>query len=129
MLARSDQVAMELSRTFLPGEVMFRQGDAANGEAYLVHAGTVEVRRRVDGEERVLRILGKGDLLGEVALFRAAPHSATAVATEPVTVLVIPADRLEDMIRANPRLAIALIRQLARMAAGEDNSAGGRPHQ
>jgi CRP/FNR family transcriptional regulator len=127
MLARSDQVAMELSRTFLPGEVMFRQGDAANGEAYLVHAGTVEVRRRVDGEERVLRTLGKGDLLGEVALFRAAPHSATAVATEPVTVLVIPADRLEDMIRANPGLALALIRQLARMAAGEDNSAGGRP--
>jgi len=107
---------------------MFRQGDAANGEAYLVHAGTVEVRRRVDGEERVLRTLGKGDLLGEVALFRAAPHSATAVATEPVTVLVIPADRLEEMIRANPGLALALIRQLARMAAGEDNSAGSRPH-
>jgi CRP-like cAMP-binding protein len=128
MLARSDQVAMELSRTFLPGDVIFRQDDAANGEAYLVHAGTVEVRRRVDGEERVLRTLGKGDLLGEVALFRAAPHSATAVATEPVTVLVIPADRLEDMIRANPGLAIALIRQLARMAAGEDNSEGGRPH-
>ena len=51
------------------------------------------------------------------------------MATEPVTVLVIPADRLEEMIRANPGLAIALIRQLARMAAGEDISAGGRPQQ
>lgn len=117
---------MEPRRTFRAGEVIFRQGDAAKGEAYLVHAGTVEVRKSIDGEERVLRTLGKGDLLGEVALFRAAPHSATAVATESVTVLVIPADRLEEMVRANPRLAMALIRQLARMAAGEDSSAGGR---
>ena len=73
-----------------------------------------------------MRTLGKGDLLGEVALFRAGPHSATAVATERVTLLVIPADRLEEMVRTNPRLAMALIRQLARMAAGEDSAAGGR---
>jgi len=65
-----------------------------------------------------LRTLGKGDLLGEVALFRGGPHSATAVALETVTLLVIPANRLEEMVRANPDLALALIRQLARMAAG-----------
>jgi CRP-like cAMP-binding protein len=107
------------SRKFKAGEVMFRQGEAANGEAYLVHKGTVEVRKRVDGKDQVLRTLGRGDLLGEVALFRAAPHSATAIAIEPVTVMVIPEDRLEELVRAHPTLAMALIRQLARMAAGE----------
>ena len=107
------------SRTFGPGEVIFRQGESAPGEAYLVHEGRVEVRRLVDGEERVLRTLAKGDLLGEVALFRDAPHSATAVALEETTLIAIPADRLEHMVTSNPRLAIALIRQLARMAAGD----------
>ena len=118
------------SRTFKPGEVIFRQGDAGTGEAYLVHEGKVEVRKQIDGEEQVLRILVKGDLLGEVALFRDAPHSATAVAVERVTVLVIPADRLEHMVRTHPGLAIALIRQLARIAAGDDRPAangGKRP--
>jgi CRP-like cAMP-binding protein len=108
------------SRTFDTGDVIFRQGDAASGEAYLVHDGAVEVRKSEDGEERILRKLGKGDLLGEVALFRSAPHSATATAIEPVTLLVIPEQRLEDMVRTNPQLALALIRQLARMAAGEE---------
>ena len=103
------------SRTFNTGDVIFRQGDAPNGEAYLVHEGAVEVRRTDDGEERILRKLGKGDLLGEVALFRAAPHSVTA--------LVIPEQRLEDLVRTNPELALALIRQLARMAAGEEPKA------
>ena len=108
------------SRTFNAGDVIFRQGDASTGEAYLVNAGAVEVRRTEDGEERILRKLGKGDLLGEVALFRSGPHSATAIATEPVTALVIPEDRLEDLVRTSPQLALALIRQLAQMAAGEE---------
>jgi len=104
-------------KTFNPGEVIFRQGDVSTGEAYLVHSGKVEVRRHLQDGERLLRTLVEGDLLGEVALFRDAPHSATALAVEPVTLLVIPAHRLEQLIRANPELAIALIRQLARMAA------------
>jgi CRP-like cAMP-binding protein len=108
------------SRTFNTGDVIFRQGDAPNGEAYLVNEGAVEVRRSEDGEERILRKLGRGDLLGEVALFRSAPHSATAIAIEPVTALVIPEHRLEYLVRTYPRLALALIRQLARMAAGEE---------
>ena len=33
--------------------------------------------------------------------------------------MVVPADRLEHMVRTHPDLAIALIRQLARMAAGD----------
>ena len=112
------------SRTFAPGDVIFRQGDSADGEAYLVHEGSVEVRRVVDDQDRLLRPLGQGDLLGEVALFRDAPHSATAVALEPTTLLVIPSDRLEHMITSHPRLAIALIRQLARMAAGDAQDTG-----
>ena len=72
-----------------------------------------------DGETRALRTLKKGDLLGEVALFRNAPHSATAMAAEAVELIVIPADQLEQMVLARPGLALALIKELARMAAGD----------
>jgi CRP/FNR family cyclic AMP-dependent transcriptional regulator len=109
------------SRIFEAGKVIFRQGVAGKREAYLVHDGTVEVRRRTPEGERLLRTLAIGDLLGEVALFGDAPHSATARAIERVTLLVIPANRLEHMVRAKPDLAIAIIRQLARMAAAETN--------
>jgi len=104
------------------GAVIFRQGDTSEREAYLIHSGTVEIHRSSGSEETRL-MLGPGDLLGEVALFRAGPHSATAVAVEPVTLLVIPEARLESMVRASPSLALALIRQLARMAAGREDGA------
>ncbi len=113
------QIADLPTETFAVGEVIFQEGDESKSEAYLVHEGEVEVRRRVDGEERVLNTLAKGDLLGEVALFRDGPHSVTAVAVDRVTLIPIPADRLENMVLTNPSLAIELIRQLARMAAGK----------
>ena len=112
-------------RTYEPGAVIFRQGDPSTGEAYLVHDGTVEIRRESGGRTRLRRTLGHGDLLGEVALFRDAPHSATAVAVDRVTLLVIPEARLESMVRSSPELALALIRQLARMAAGHGGGARG----
>jgi len=120
----AEEVGGAATRTFQPGEVIFREGDDTRGEAYLVHEGTVEARRCVDGTERLLNTLAKGDLLGEVALFREGPHSVTATAAEPVTLVVIPAQRLENMVRTNPDLAIGLIRQLARMAAGKDSAQG-----
>ena len=107
------------SKTFQAGQVIFQQGDLSRSEAYLIDEGRVEVRRRSGEHERVLRILVRGDLLGEVALFRDAAHSATAVALERVTLIVIPSDRLENIVRTRPALALALIRQLARMAASE----------
>jgi CRP-like cAMP-binding protein len=120
----SRQIGDVPSKSFNPGDVIFREGDPANGVAFLVHEGKVEIRRQVAGEERVLRTLVKGDLLGDLALFRDAPRSAAAVAAGQVTLLVIPANRLEAMVRTNPGLAMAIIRQLAtRMLEAEDRAA------
>ena len=87
----------------------------------MVHMGRVDIRKQIGGEERLLRTLAKGELLGQIALFRNAPRSATAIAADAVTLMVIPANRLDHLVRANPALAIALIRDLAaQMVAAED---------
>lgn len=117
----SRQIGEVPTRVFKPGEVIFREGDDAKGEAFMVHIGKVEIRKEIGGEERLLSVLAKGELLGHLALFRNAPRSATAVAAEDVTLMVIPANRLDHLVRANPALAVALIRDLAtRMLAAED---------
>jgi CRP/FNR family transcriptional regulator, cyclic AMP receptor protein len=119
----SRQIGEIPTRTFNPGDVIFKEGDDAKGEAFFVHIGKVEIRKVMGGEEKVLATLKKGDPLGDLALFRNAPRSATAVATEPVTLMVIPANRLDHMVRSNPALAMALIRDLAnRMLAAEDRA-------
>jgi CRP-like cAMP-binding protein len=99
-------------KTFRAGQVIFREGDAPRDEAYMIHLGRVEVRKQVGDGERVLRVLTKGELLGELGLFSKARRSATAVALEAVTLLVIPARKLDQLVRANPALAVAIIRDL-----------------
>jgi CRP-like cAMP-binding protein len=119
----SRRIAAVPTRVLDAGEVIFREGDDPRGEAFLVHAGRVEVRRRIGSEDRLVRVVGRGDLLGELALFRDTLHSASAIAVEPVTLLVIPANRLHQMVRTNPGLAVALIRQLAlRLREAEQSS-------
>jgi CRP-like cAMP-binding protein len=44
------------TRTFRAGEVIFREGDVPRDEAFLVHAGRVEVRKKVGDEERLLPV-------------------------------------------------------------------------
>ncbi len=117
----SRQIGEVPTRTFEPGTIIFREGDDAKGEAFMVHQGRVEIRKQIGGEERLLSTLAKGELLGHIALFRNAPRSATAIAGDAVTLMVIPANRLDHLVRANPALALALIRDLAtRMLAAED---------
>jgi CRP-like cAMP-binding protein len=63
-----------------PGQVLFVQGDASNG-CYPVLAGALRVSHyAADGHETVLALLGKGDVVGEMGLFDAAPRSATVTA-------------------------------------------------
>src|SRR3989449_757985 len=76
-------------RRYKAGETIFREGEDAHAEAYVVHTGSVDIRKRVDGGERQLSTLGEGELLGEMALFRKAPRSASALAATDVELLVI----------------------------------------
>jgi S1-C subfamily serine protease/rhodanese-related sulfurtransferase len=100
-------------RKFKAGDSLFNEGDDPRGEAFVVHAGTVEIRKRFDGGERVLGTLGEGELLGEMALFRRGPRSASAVAATDVEVLVIKNERLEWLIRNRPQLTIEILKRLS----------------
>jgi len=103
------------------GETIFREGDDPHGEAYVLHAGTVEIRRQFDGGERVLTTLGEGELFGQMALFRkSATRSAGAVAQTDVELLVIKSERLDWLIRNRPQLTIELLRQLSEMVVATD---------
>jgi CRP-like cAMP-binding protein len=119
----SRQIGDVPTRNFNPGDVIFKEGDEAKSEAFLVHEGKVEIRKNLGGEHKLLRVISKGELLGELGLFRNAPRSATAIAADAVTLMVIPANRLDAMVRTNPALAMAIIKDLAsRMLAAEDRA-------
>jgi S1-C subfamily serine protease/rhodanese-related sulfurtransferase len=107
-------------RKFKPGDVIFKEGDDPRGEAYVVHAGAVDIRRSFDGTERVLNRLGEGELFGQMALFRKGARSASAVATSDTELLIIKDERLEWLIRNRPQLTIELLKGLSNLVVATD---------
>jgi MFS family permease len=75
-LTALDRLAENLVRvSFDPGQVVMRKGEP--GDRYLlIGAGEVEVR----DDELLLRTCGPGDGVGEIALIRRVPRTATVVA-------------------------------------------------
>jgi len=108
-------------RRFKPGDYIFKEGDDPRDEAYVIHSGTVEIRRNFNGAERVVNRIGEGEPLGEMALFRGvARRSAAAVAADDVELLVIKEERLEWLVLNRPRLALELLKRLSNLVVATD---------
>lgn len=86
---------------FAAGSVIVREGAPADA-AYIITSGTCEVRK-VDskGNTVVLRRMTVGDVFGETAIFANAPRSATVVALDDVSAVVVERTALEHLLRSS----------------------------
>lgn len=91
------------SRYVHPGEVLFSAGDVADS-GFIVQEGAfnLTVRQAEDSENIVV---GRGTLLGELALLVETVRPVTAIAKEPSTVLRIPRTLFLKMLEGYPDAA------------------------
>ena len=100
--------------TFKKGEVVFREGDEAAQQLYLVMKGSCEVRKTLaDGSSDVVHTLDVGQCIGEMALVDNQPRSATVVAK--TDALLLGCDG--DFVGAFPNIAFRLYENLAHIIA------------
>lgn len=100
-------------RRYRRGETIFHQGDPGDS-LYIIEAGSVKiVLPSPEGDEgAIIATLGRGDFFGELALVDGAPHSATAVASEPVSALILQQAVFDDLLETQPGLRRALMASL-----------------
>lgn len=110
--ALRDRIAADAGAMHLKaGEWLFREGDEANC-LFVVRAGRLEVvNERADGS--VLRVLGRGSALGELALLTSSPRSASVRAARDSDLIVIDREPFARMLEQTPEAALALSRVLA----------------
>lgn len=96
---------------FQAGQQIVREGESGS-TAYIIQSGECEVWKTIQGERRLIRRLGPGDVFGEAAVFAAGPRTASVVATGDVTLKCITGDSLNRELDQNPILA-AFVRSLA----------------
>lgn len=74
--------------TFPKGTYIVREGEPGNA-AYIIVSGKCEVLKVVGGSATVMTTLGAGEVFGEMAVLSEGPRTATVLAVEDTTVLVV----------------------------------------
>jgi len=95
---------------FTKGSVLFREGEDGD-EMYIVQSARVAIKKKVKDGDTVLATLEKGDFFGEMAILERLPRSATAEVVEEGDLIVISSEVFGDMIKANPEIAIRMLRK------------------
>ena len=108
-------------RMYPPEHVLCHEG-AYEDVFYIVAEGSLVITKKMLGEtgERVLRVGGRGDLVGEMALIQNAPRAATVRTLTDCTMLEMGKKDFESILSKSPRMAIDIIRiTLDRMRAND----------
>ena len=104
---------LSVERVYEPGDPLVQEGDLGD-ELFVIVDGGVRVTKRSNGVERVLRHLSTGDHLGELAILREQPRSATATAeAKPVRVLALRGVALTAILEDRPAVSLAMLSSLA----------------
>jgi serine/threonine protein phosphatase PrpC len=111
-----------------PGQELCKEGEPG-GEMMLVLSGTAHVVKN----GKVIRVLGKGDVFGEMSMLDAAPRSATVVAAVGTNLLAFPRDSLFLLFREDPSLSVKFLwgvtTEMNRRLRMASNQLVGRPEQ
>jgi CRP-like cAMP-binding protein len=109
-LARSSR-----QRVYGRGHYLWYQGDPGD-YLVVVCVGLVKVVLTSErGDEIVLVTLGRHETLGELALLDGSPRSASVVAAEPTTVLMVPRAAVLELMVAHPAVLDAVLRSLGQL--------------
>jgi thioredoxin reductase (NADPH) len=88
-------------RSTSAGEVIFRAGDTSC-DFVVVLQGLVAIVEHDHGAERLIAAHGAGRFLGELNLLTGETAFVSAIVREPGEILVVPADRLRDLVAKDP---------------------------
>src|SRR6516225_9927058 len=91
------------------GTNIYAKGDPGTSLC-AIGAGTVRISvPSVEGKDAVLDVLGKGSILGEIALLDGHPRTADAIATTDCELFVIERRDFLPLLREEPEIALKLI--------------------
>jgi len=107
---------------FTGGQEIFKSGDAGDC-AYLIEEGTVEILVVKQGGEHRIKLIGQGELFGEVSLIDYQPRTATVRAVERTVLVPIPRKLMEQLLeKSDPVLRHLLLVILERFRNRNDGS-------
>lgn len=98
--------------SFEAGGLIFSEEEPARG-LWIIEMGRIKVFKLGDnGEELILHFLGRGDSFNDIAALDGGPNPANAAALTRAQIWLLPAEALQNTLRAKPDFALSVIQFL-----------------
>ena len=101
-------------RTFAKGEHIIRQGDMGT-EMFVLINGAADAWLNIDEQSKLLRTMGRGDVIGEMALIRQNQRTADVIAVDDVEAIAVDQRFLSRMQKRYPRIGARIFLNIAKM--------------
>jgi CRP/FNR family transcriptional regulator len=105
--------AISHRRSFVKGETIFAEGEAATSFYLLAKGGIKLCKISPDGREKVLHFVHPGETFAEAAFFGDGRYPAEARSVEAGEMLIFPKDGFMGLLERNPRFSLNLIISLS----------------
>lgn len=101
-------------QTYSPGQIIFLEGETSDG-LWFVQKGRVKiVKQSLNGRIVGLCMMNPGKCFGSCPLFSMDRNPATAQAVDEVTLLIVPQEQLQSLVREDHEFASVLLRIYSR---------------
>ena len=91
---------------FEKGEILFRQGDAAQPHFFILKEGTIHLVQNTTVGEEIREVCDEGDVFGVLALLGKRPYLLTSKVVENSLIYAVPVDVFEKILEGNSRVAL-----------------------
>jgi CRP-like cAMP-binding protein len=107
-------LAFASQRVVLPaGGLICREGEPGDAAYIILEGEAVVTVKADDGHDVVVATVPKNTFIGEIAVLRNVPRTATVAAASPITALKVGKDAFFQLLRDVPQFALEVMRELA----------------
>jgi len=108
------------SKIIKRGEILFNEGDHVNG-VFCIKDGVCKVSKMSEnGRDQVIKLIKKGDLLGERSLISGGPANLTARALNDMEICFIPKEEIVRDLKRNNNFTMSMLKDLAESLRNAD---------
>ena len=108
----ADVAIRKFKKVFMKAQVIFRQNTEGD-EMYILEKGRVKISIQIgDSKPIELHTFGPGEFFGEMALFGELKRTATAIAIEDTSVIVITRETMDNQLDNLPLWFVTMFKAL-----------------
>ncbi len=101
-----------LGKDYHAGDFIVREGDIGD-YMYVILSGQAEIMRSAEGTDIRLGVLGKGDIVGEMALFQRESRSVTVRALTDMRVMTVDRKLFLKRVHEDPSFVFAILQKMS----------------